>query len=334
MRITRDTLLKNARDSAAQLARQDRRIICIYLTGSMLSDGPLLGGTTDIDLVAVHDEPPLVDREIIRQSDEIHLDIAHYSQSVFRNPRHLRLDPWIGSSLWNGPLCLYDTQHWFEFNQASVSSQFSMPINVIQRARPLAESARQGWAEIHKSKRPFSPQRTLTYLDVLSNSANAIACLKGEPLTERRFLLRFPARAEAIGRPGLADGFTDLLQLEPVSAELWQIWQTGWQAAFEQAGAEKNAPAELNSACLNYYLRGASAVFAQNPAAGLWPLLRSWTLAVSILPAGSPLLQPWMEACQTLGLDESHWSGRLNNLDSYLDSVEEALDDWSHANGV
>ena len=64
MRITRETLIKAARDNAKQRSQSDRRLVCIYLTGSLLEDEPLLGGTTDIDLVVVHDSEPSVNREM------------------------------------------------------------------------------------------------------------------------------------------------------------------------------------------------------------------------------------------------------------------------------
>ena len=82
MRLTRETLIKIARDAANQRARVSRRIVCIYLTGSVLGDTPLLGGTTDIDLIVIHDSDPIQPREVVRMSDEIHLDIGHYSQDV------------------------------------------------------------------------------------------------------------------------------------------------------------------------------------------------------------------------------------------------------------
>ena len=58
MRLTRETLIKIARDTAEQRVQISRRIICIYLVGSVLSDSPLLGGTTDIDLIIIHDSEP------------------------------------------------------------------------------------------------------------------------------------------------------------------------------------------------------------------------------------------------------------------------------------
>ncbi len=41
MRITRDNLIKIAHDAANQRVKISRRIICIYLTGSCLTDDPL-----------------------------------------------------------------------------------------------------------------------------------------------------------------------------------------------------------------------------------------------------------------------------------------------------
>ena len=95
MRITKETLLKVARESADKYSRRNRDLACIYLTGSLLSETPLLGGTTDIDLVFVHTVQPAFAREIVRLTDEVHLDIQHLSQTVFHQPRRLRL---IGSN--------------------------------------------------------------------------------------------------------------------------------------------------------------------------------------------------------------------------------------------
>ena len=131
MRITREALLKLARNTVDLRTRLDRHLVCVYLTGSLLSNEPLLGGTTDIDLVFVHDSEPPVAREVERVSDEVHLDIAHFSQMVFQHPRSLRLDPWLGGYLIENPVVLYETQHWFEFTQASVAAQFNRPETIL-----------------------------------------------------------------------------------------------------------------------------------------------------------------------------------------------------------
>ena len=110
MRITRDTLLKIARDTAAERVRVSRRVICIYLTGSCVVDEPLLGGTADIDLVIIEDGQPLLAREVVRLNDEISLDISHYAQEDFLHPRSLRVDPWLGPILYNKPTMLQTMQ--------------------------------------------------------------------------------------------------------------------------------------------------------------------------------------------------------------------------------
>ena len=80
-------------------ARAHRTVVCIYLTGSLLTEEPLLGGTTDIDLICVHRQRTAMRREIVRLVDEVHLDIGHFTQADFDQPRHLRQDPWLGPYL-------------------------------------------------------------------------------------------------------------------------------------------------------------------------------------------------------------------------------------------
>src|SRR5450759_2115162 len=99
MHITRETLLKIAKDTVTQQLSTRHDLVSIFMVGSLLTDEPLLGGTSDIDLVFIHDRQPDVEREIIRLSPEITLDIAHPPQSAYNQPRHLRLHPWIGPAI-------------------------------------------------------------------------------------------------------------------------------------------------------------------------------------------------------------------------------------------
>jgi hypothetical protein len=335
MRITRETLLKIARDTALQRARANRRITCIYLTGSLRRDDPLLGGTADIDLFIIHDSEPLMAREMVRLSEEVHLDIAHLSGEVYQQPRHLRADPWVGGYLCDNPIVLHDQAHWFEFTQASVNAQFYRPDYVIERAEPLAEVARQTWMNLHTGTFKAGPQKLMAYLSTLEKAANAITCLTGVPLTERRFLLNYPQRAQLIGRPGLASGLVDLLTSEqPISEETWQTWMIGWNAAYQAVGEPETFPARLHPCRRGYYERAILALRNDHPEAALWLLLRTWTTALCNLPENAATRQPWEAALQTLQLDEEHFPLRLAALDAYLDSVEETLDMWSKTNGV
>ena len=156
MRITRETLHTIARELAENYARRNRDLACIYLTGSLLGDSPLLGGTTDIDLVFVHTSAPAFPREVVRLSDEVHLDIAHFSQTVFHQPRHLRVEPWIGAHLFNNAISLYDTAHWFELPKpAPVHS--STCRKMWSPVRALAAEARQSWLDLEMNPAHLPP---------------------------------------------------------------------------------------------------------------------------------------------------------------------------------
>jgi len=334
MRITREALLKLARDRAELLARQDRSLICIYLTGSLLHESPLLGGTTDIDLICVHSDEPPQPRVVTRISNEVHIDEAHYSQSVFHQPRRLRLDPWVGTYLIHNPLPLYDVQHWFEFTQATVSDKFYTPEMVIQRVRPLAEAARSAWVGLVNDPPASRTEQTWTFLKALENAGNALAVLQGPPLTERRFFLELPDRAQMIDRPGLAAGLADLF-LADLPAGSWESWLPAWEAALASAASLPGCPARLSTPRRAYFTRAVAAMQADEPAAALWILLRTWTQAAALLQPGQPgMLEPWESALQTLHLGANALATRLDALDAWLDSLEELLDNWAQKYGV
>lgn len=334
MRITRETLLKLARDTVQLQLQRDRRLVCIYLTGSLLIEEPLLGGTTDIDLIFVHDSEPLIEREIVRMSDEVHLDIAHYSQMVFHQPRHLRVDPWIGPFLCQNPIILHDSHHWFEFTQAAVCAQFKQPEYVYQRARVLSDQARQGWLSLHLGSVEGDTKRVLAYLYALENAANAVASFNGPPLTERRLMLQLGPRAEAAGRPGLAGGLVDLITADSVSPDEWHAWQTAWSDALSAAGRLEAHPARLDPHRKQYYTRAAASLWDSSPEAALWIALRTWTLALDCLEESTPGFVIWQDACRSLKLDKSSFPERLEQMDAYIDGVEETLDQWAREYGI
>src|SRR5512143_3183979 len=97
MRVTRESLVRLAKENAQERSFNDRSIIAAYLTGSLLAEAdPMLGGTTDIDLVLVHNAPPALSREIVKLTPDFHLDIRHRTKSEFKSPRELRTDPYLG----------------------------------------------------------------------------------------------------------------------------------------------------------------------------------------------------------------------------------------------
>jgi len=331
MRITRDKLLKFAEAAVMQRVHNDRHLVCVYLTGSLLDSEPLLGGSTDIDLIFVHDSEPAAPREITRINNEVTLDIANISQQVFHHPRRLRQDPWWGSFLCENPVALHDNQHWFEFTQASVCAQFNLSENINSRARPMAESARQRWAGLSLAP-VFTPPKVLEYLCSLKEAANTLACLSGPPLTLRRFMLKFPSRVEALGRPGMAEGLADLFTTDssPAQAPVF----AAWNEALAAVGMQSSCPPNLLPCRAGYFHGAAEALWTEEYPAAAWIILNTWVRALCALGDPQNLRPAWEESCRYFGLSADLFEKRIEELDAYLDSVEETLDMWGFKNGV
>lgn len=335
MRLTREALIKIARDTAAQRVKISRRLVCIYLTGSVLGDDPMLGGTTDIDLIVVHDSEPAREREIVRLTDDVHLDIAHYAQSVFHHPRHLRTDPWLGPFIYAKPIVLHDTQHWFEFTQAATGAQFYQSDYCYQRARNLYQQARDTWMQLQLGSAEAHPRQVHTYLQALEDAGNALACLTGPPLTERRFFIHLGQRAMAVGQPELSSRLMHMIMAPESALEShWGTWLDQWKAAYHTASAQEGTPSRLTASRFPYYEKAAAALWESHPVAALWILLRTWTQSTCYIPAGAPEMADWEAFSQVLRFHPEQFEERVSELDQYLDAVEEALDTWGRSNGV
>ncbi|MDO8567374.1 MAG: hypothetical protein Q7R57_01515, partial [Dehalococcoidales bacterium] len=335
MRITRETLIRIAKETAQKRALADPGLVAAYLTGSLRSDNPFLGNSTDIDIVLVHAGQPKVRREILPVTPEIHLDIVHNPRSEYKKPKELRIHPWLGPELYD-PLPLYVTQHFFEFVQAGVRAGYDEPVNVLARARRNAEHARQIWSGLQLSQET-GPARLLSYLKSLNHAANAVALLTGGPLAERRFLLQFQERAGAAGAPGLAAGLLGLLGGAQVDAATLSKFLTEWEKTFVEAASRnkvhakspvqetglprgnRDYPASIAAPRVAYYKLAFEAMLAgESPQSVLWPLVHTWTLSAAVLP---PTHQSkWQAACETLGLTGEAFNERMEGLDRFLDT--------------
>lgn len=334
MRITRDTLLKIAKDNASFKAAQDKNLMCIYLTGSLATDLPLLGGAADIDLVFVHDRQPKQERELVRITDEVHLDIAHHDHLIYDQPRKLRLDPWLGSYLIADPRLFFERSHWFEFTQASAAAHFYQPENVLARVRPLAEEARRTWMDLTSAKEGSGLPQLQDYLKALENAGNAIACLSGPPLPERRFFLLFPNRAEKADNPALTAGLINLFIKTPPTEDLWKGWLIDWENVYDTVAGQSNCPIRLHAYRKAYYQKAIEALSLDNAPAALWILLRTWSFAASHLRVNAAAHHPFKVFRQTIGLDDASFAARLKELDAYLDTVEDTIDAYARKNGL
>ena len=331
MLISRAALIRIAKETAEKSALSDPNLLAAYLTGSMRTDDPFMGNATDVDIVFVHEGEPISRREIVPLTPEIHLDIFHKARSHYEKPKELRVHPWLGPELYD-PLPLYGIHHFLEFIQAGVRDRYHEPAIVQARAHQLAQEARQTWSNLQTGQ-SHGPAQILDYLKSIYLAGNAIAMLAGDPLPERRFLIQFPARAQAAGQPELAAGLLNLLGANTVDGTVLAGFLPEWEKNFLDAAANPAADGRIAAARLGYYKLAFEATLAgELPQAILWPLLHTWTLSVTVLP--SLLEAPWRSACGMLGLDEPSFRDRLAGLDHFLDSVEAILEKLTASEGL
>jgi hypothetical protein len=334
LRITRETLIRIAKETALKRALAEPGLVAAYLTGSLRTENPFLGGTTDIDIVLVHARQPKVRREILPLTPEITLDIVHNPRSEYEKPKELRVHPWLGPQLYD-PLPLYGTQHFFEFVQAGVRAEYDAPVNVLARARLDSEHARQIWSGLQLSQET-GPALLLSYLKSVNHAANSVALLTGVPLAERRFLLQFQERATAAGVPGLAAGLLGLIgRLGGTRGDVDTLGKflPEWENDFMEAAGRNRVHPSIAVPRLAYYKRSFEAMLAgESPQSMLWALVHTWTLSAAVLP---PTHQAkWQSACETLGLGGEAFNERLEGLDHFLDTIEELLEKMAASQGL
>jgi hypothetical protein len=334
MRVTRGSLIRIAKETAQERAYNDKNIISAYLTGSLLTEEPFLGGVTDIDLVLVTADTPPRAREIVPLTPDFHLDIAFRSKAEYDPPRELRVNPWLGYEIYD-PMLLHESQHFFEFTQASVRAgfEFHEPALVLQRCRKLLDHGRKIWFDLVGVGEKAGPKDVGKYLKSLYHAVNVIAELNGPPLPERRLLLLFPSLAEQAGRPGMSAGLIGLLGGSEFDPSLLESWLPEWEVMFKAAFETGEADPRIDTARLNYYKKCFEAMLGQDdPAVALWPLLSTWTRSAVALATGE--IGPWESACSSLGLVGETFAERVDGLDHYLDELEILLDEIAEANGL
>lgn len=329
MRITKDALVKLAKDTTEKRFKTDANVIAVFLVGSILSDEPLLGGTTDIDLLVITKEDHLREHEVVKISNEIHLDMRFERSSLYAKPRELRGDPQKGWAMWN-PMLLHEKGKFFEFTQSVLRSQFEEIPYVLARSRALSAPARETWTSMQLGAEPA----LRPYLDAVENAINALAVLSGPPLTERRLLANFPARAATANRTELTETAIAMLGGLEISPDDLRAMLPAWEAAFSQAAT---LPLDLrtHTARLPYYKNAIEALLQSPfPKAALWPLIHTWLLAAESGNWKPEHESAWASVRHTLGLDEAGMEARLQSLDRFLDILEETQEQLEAQSGL
>jgi hypothetical protein len=331
MRINRQILLGIARDIALQEGRARHDLLSVYLIGSILEPEPLIGGTTDIDLVFVWNSPPKVARELRPLSEQVHLDIAHHDRDVYHSPRNLRMHPWLGTDI-AGAQILYDPYHFMEFAQASVRGLFDRAEYRLARARGLLDKSQQICRKLASGSADITPWNIEAYLSGLENAANALVLLDGAPLTERRFLTRLAGRLDESLEKSLYPDWLSLFGAADLSPEIIRGWLPDWGKAFEGYSGPEVSVASIRR---GYYQQAIETCLLEGQtSAAAWILIRGWTRLAAGLETQEKTWQAWQAACRALGLVAERLPERVAALDVYLDRVDEALEGWGRRNGV
>jgi hypothetical protein len=332
--IERATLIKIARDTAAQRMAARPSILSAYLIGSVGAGEPMLGGATDIDLVLIDASPPPAAREVIRLTDQIALDLHHRHRDQYTNAKLLRGHPWLGPELAE-PLFLHDPTHFFELAQASARGQFHRPDHVAARARGFVSWAR---AELHvgllPGMEPDAPVTLANYGQALLFAANAAITLTAFPAAGRRLAMKLEAAARKLQRPDLYDGFLALLagpQLERAAAE---PLLAGWLAAY-RAG-QTSTDEIIHPARRTIYERGFRAQIEADRAADMaWLMLVTWNACRDHLPHDPQQDAAWQAFLSRLALvDPAAYTARVAQAIDYVTNVADLVEKWADSNGV
>lgn len=333
MRVSKELLIQNAEQAAEDSARLEKDLLAVLLTGALVRDEELLSDSNDIDLIYIHKEYP-EDREFVRLTENIHLDIHRLPREAFEPARDLRTNAWLGTALFNGRP-LYDPEHFLDFIQASVRGMFFQPENRLQRAAPFLKQARQIWMDFHNNGMLTSPAASLLLLEAMEGIGNAMATLNEGPLPTRRFLGKLKPATEALGHPGLYMGFLGLLGLTDTAPERLKNWLPDWEKLYDQVSSQAKNQAVGHPHRKNYYLNAIEALLhSSEPLEAAWPMLFTWAKMAESLHPGAAAFQEWERAFSQLGLYGEQFEAKLDGLDAYLDTVEEVFENWQNQRGL
>ncbi len=330
MKIERQLLIELAEREAIERG-ETSDVISGYLIGSVARGDPQVGGTADIDLVLIHDQPPVKSREVVRLSYQVHLDIAHHARERYAKPSELRTDPWLGPALCE-PIFLYDPEHFFEWAQAGARGQYYRPDHMLARSLAFQRKAVQA-----ASLLPLSSRWVKVYLQALMNSANAVASLTGFPVAGRQVGMHLAAAAQALDYTDLWGRFLNLLGAPHLHASSMSELLSSWAKSFD-AGSRLALDEMLTSPRRDYFLNAFQELAEQGQdKALLWPLLQTWeTASYALDSTGSDgeLVQVWDSLLDTLQLSRSWHASRMAELGSFIDSNQSWIDEWSVRHGA
>ncbi len=333
MRINQSVLMQHTRQFVRERSKKDRSLICVYLSGSMLEESPLINGAGDIDLIFVHAYPEHMEREIIPITDGIHFDIQHHLQTAYEDPKQLRRNAWMGDNLWRKPHVFFEQTHWFDFTLAGAFSQFTSGENILWRSKRFIDLAR-GIQQQSLFDRSASASLTrLRYLLAIETSTNAIVSLVGSPLPLRRLMIDFPSCAADLGKPEMTAEFIALFSKEIPDESQMKTWIDAWGRDYESLVQQGDFPSSLHPLKQSYYEKAMQTQLDDLPAAALWILTRTWC-AIDWASKAEKSQIDFTDFIQTLALDDDSFEDRFDQLDMWINAIEDLQDERASSEGL
>jgi len=327
--VPRKKLLELARSEVLQRSQQED-LLSSFMIGSAVQGQPFLGDTADIDLVLIHPTEQKQFREIIRLSHQVHLDILHYGQHIFSQPRTLRIDPWLGPAIAE-PGYLYDPEHFFERVQASVRGQFYRPDFSLQRARGFLDLAGQ-----HQALMLISNRWQQHYLHAITHAANAILSCEGKPESGRGWLKALRQRLQTLDDVETYNGILQLCGIwespEWDFAALCAAFQRSCKKALQRSGMQPAARGRFE-----YLSGGVEGLLAmQEQRAAAWLLLTSWEklLHQDGAAASQDESAPFKTLLEHAQLTDQSREQRKDVLARYLKYIETRVLEWGQRAGA
>jgi AAA15 family ATPase/GTPase len=134
--------------------------------------------------------------------------------------------------------------------------------------------------------------------------------------------LEFPARAAAVGAPGLAVAFNHLLGSVSLSRNVLTVWLDEWEKIINSLSSAGVSASRLVEKKIYFQAAMDSILKSEKPQDLLWPLINTWTEAISLLPENNNSQLAWIKALTTLGFAGKDYQIRLAALDSFLELCE------------
>jgi len=328
--ITRERLIELAEREAVK--RGERRgLLAAYVVGSVASGDPLLAGCADVDIVMIHAEPPLRNREIISLSPDVHLDLLHHPRSRFDSPRALRTDPDLGPALCQA-IRVFDPDHFFDWVQAGACAQFDLPAQRVARGRQLLSRAREARAALGPG--PSSPK---DFLRAAFDGANAALMVDGPPCHGRRLIPGLRNRFDKMGQLNL---FRELIQLFGADrSDAWNVpdWVATWAKSFDRMIAEGTDPL-MQPVRRDYFLRAFHELADSGQPEAILPLLiMQWPVHSNQTDTSDESFDStgaYNDLLQAADLTPDRIESRKLDLEATLDQMELSLEAWAERHGV